>query len=152
MGQRVASPHSSCSSASGEFSGRPESSPPAWPPVHFRVTPNPASTAESMMNPCLILNLASSARTADESSRPARSAHSCLALDATSISIRLFTAGQADLESPYSNRRLHRNAGLKLRCQFPCGSPAVRRVGRLDLWKQVQIQEGICGYHQSECS
>ena len=135
--------------AGGEFSGCPEFSPPALPPVRTRASPNPASTAESMMNPCLTLNFASSACAADESSRPARSAHSCLALDAASISIRFFTAGQADLESPYSNRTSHRTARLKLRCQFPCGSPAVWRVGRVNLWMQVQIREGICGYHLS---
>ena len=152
MAQRVASLYSSFSCAGGEFSGFPESSPPALPPVRVRVSPNPASTAESMMNPCLSLKYQSLACAADQPFPPARSALFCPALDATSISIGLFTAEQAGLESPHSNCRLHRTAGLKLRCQFLCGSPAVWTLGRVDLWKQVQIREGICGYHRSWCS
>jgi hypothetical protein len=125
--------------ARGESPGRPESpSPLALPQLRPQVALSPAATAGSMMNPRLYSNFASAACAADESSRPIRS---CTSLPDSGCSFNLILSARYRTSQPQTDflkPTLHLPAWPELRIQVPTGSPAVWRVGRLDLWMQVQ--------------
>ena len=114
--------------------------PSAVPKVNLRVAPNPASTTGSTMNSRLSSNFASSACAADESSRPSES---CTFLPYSGCILNLNPAFHPSLsqtyESPDSIALCIVLQGEKLRYQLAAGLPTVWRLGRIDLWKQVQI-------------
>jgi hypothetical protein len=158
MRLRVAPAPASSGRADGEFSGCPSSSlprlrlpadlrvtpnlvPSGSPPLRLRVSPNPASTSGSMMTPRLDSNFASSARAADESSFPAGS---CTFLPNSGCVLNLnsaFHCRQADYESPtLTNFRIFLS-GRNCVSNSLQGHQLERRLGRFNLWKQVQKEE-----------
>lgn len=96
--------------------------PPALPSLRLRVSPNPASTAGSMMTSRFSSNFASSAYPRMNLRGESVIAYSRLTLDAFSISFRLNPRRQADMESTNFNRILHLPVRLELRFQFPARS------------------------------
>jgi hypothetical protein len=64
-------------------------------------------------------------------------AHSRLTLNAFSISIQPSTTGKPAMKDRFK-RNPHRPVRLELPLQFPARSPTEWRVGRFNLWKQVQ--------------
>jgi hypothetical protein len=95
---------------------------PVKPFPRLRVSPNPASTAESMMTPQLNSNFASSDKPRMNLRVQPGLAHSCRTLDAFSISFWPPNA-VASFGMPKFLCFPHRPVWLELRFQFPARSP-----------------------------
>lgn len=111
------------------------------PPLRLRLSPVPALAAGSMMPSLQHTNLASSVMTADESSV---AAGRCTSVPDSGCALNLDFAFHLRLAG-------HVVAGLTVSCIVPSGlncvsdsqknHQLVARVGRINLWKQVQNAE-----------
>jgi hypothetical protein len=138
--------------ASGRIVELPRlSRPPATPLLRLRVTPDPASTAGSMMTPRLVSNFASSAYTVDESSFPIGS---CTFLPSSGCILNFHPTFhfRTSRSCPVAfNQFLHRPAKSELRFQFPARSPT-EKESRTDQSVEASAKSRIiCGFHQSWC-
>ena len=166
------SPHPASSGcAKGEIPGCPEPSLPQrrhpmgyrvspnpgtfrrLPHLRLRASPNPASTAGSMMTPPLHSNFASSGLRGPRMNLRVQSglAHSRLTLDAISVSSLPYCAGYAGSVKHGFHPIPHRPARLELRFQFPTGPSLGKECGPVRSVEASAKLALICGYHQSWC-
>lgn len=128
----------------------PALAPFGGPQMRLRVAPAPASTSGSMMTPRLDSNFASSAELRMNLRFQPGSAHSCLNLDAISISMRLSTAGKPALNCLFQpDFASSFQAGTAF--PFPAGSPTgceSRSVLPVEASAKNRL---ICGFHQCWC-